>query len=213
MHALRQLSPPLKKLFFNLDPLITVSRTGLPATAEFLKGLGCTPQPGLTCPPDPATRTLLPALGSFLEQLNPILNWLAQHQQLIPDFISNGSTPMAATTTTFGGAGMTCGGVPCGHYLRQFGLLGPESLAIYQNRPPNNRGNTYPNPLVGAFTNNFIYDVPGAWDCNNTGGQHLPQGDAPGGVPGCWVAPPLPGAPNTFPRHIPHIIQARYPNK
>ncbi len=45
LHAVQVLSPPLKKLFVNLNPLITVSKTGLPATAEFLKGLGCTPQP------------------------------------------------------------------------------------------------------------------------------------------------------------------------
>ncbi len=209
LQAVRAFSPPLKKLFLNLNPLITVSRTGLPATAEFLKGLGCTPQPGLTCPPDPATQTLLPALGGFLEQLNPILNWLGLHQQLISDFLGDGSYPMAARTTTYGGSGMTCGGQPCGHYLRQFGLTGNESLGIYQSRDANNRGNTYPEPLVGADSRNFIYDVPGAWDCNNAGGQKMPQGDAPTGSPGCWVAPPLPGAK---PGRIPHLIQAKYPD-
>jgi virulence factor Mce-like protein len=214
LQAVRQLSPPLKKLFFNLDPLITVSRTGLPATAEFLKGLGCTPQPGLSCPPNPATQTLLPALGNFLEQLNPILNWLGQHQQLVSDFISNGGTSLSATTTTFGGSGMTCGGRPCGHYLRQFGMTGGESLAVYQNRPPTNRGNTYPNPLVGAKTNNYIYDVPAAWDCNNTGGQHLPQGDAPQPTanPGCWIDSSL-GHLVGQPQKFPHILKAKYPNK
>jgi virulence factor Mce-like protein len=214
MHALRQLSPPLKKLFFNLDPLITVSRTGLPATAEFLRGLGCVSSvtgPG-TCPPNPATQTLLPALGNFLEELNPILNWLGQHQQLTSDFISNGGTPLSATTTTFGGNGMTCDGTPCGHYLRQFGLLGGESLGIYKTRPPTNRGNTYPNPLVGAKTNNFVYDVPAAWDCNNTGGQHLPMGDQPSGNPGCWIDSPL-GHLVRQPQKFPHMLKAHYSYK
>jgi virulence factor Mce-like protein len=206
--ALQQLSPPLKHLFVNLNPLITVSKAGLPATAEFLKGLGCSPQPGLKCPPNPATQTLLPALGGFLEQLNPILNWLGEHQQLTSDFISNGGTPMSAATTALGGGGVSCHGVPCSHYLRQVGLSGPESLAIYQNRDPNNRGNDYSPPLVGAYTNNYIYDGSPAWDCNNTGGQHLPQGDQPTGTEGCWIAPTLPGAK---PGQIPHLLKAQYP--
>jgi hypothetical protein len=186
----------------------------MPATAEFLKGLGCVEKdtgPG-SCAPNPATQTLLPALGSFLEQLNPILNWIGQHQQLTADFISNGGTSLSATTTTFGGSGMTCDGTPCGHYLRQFGMVGGESLGIYQSRPPTNRGNTYPNPLVGAKTNNFVYDVPAAWDCNNTGGQHLPQGDQPTGNPGCWIDVPL-GHYVGQRQKFPHILKAQYPNK
>jgi hypothetical protein len=211
LHAVRQLSPPLKKLFFNLDPLITVSRTGLPATAEFLKGLGCTPQPGLSCPPSPATQTLLPALGNFLEQLNPILDWLGQHQQLVSDFISNGGTSLSATTTTFGGSGLTCNGQPCGHYLRQFGLTGGESLSIYENRPPTNRGNTYPEPILATPAVGRHESLP-AWDCNNTGGQHGPIGDAPTGQPACWVAPPL-GRLLGQPQKFPHVLAARYPSR
>ena len=126
--AVRNLSPPLKHLFVNLNPLITVSRTGLPATAEFLKGLGCDPGvANISCPPNPATQTLLPALGTFLEQLNPILNWLGLHQQLISAFVGgDGSMPMSALATALGGSGLKCDGVPCGHYLRQFGMSGPQ---------------------------------------------------------------------------------------
>jgi hypothetical protein len=210
LQAVQRLSPPLKHLFVNLNPLITVSKTGLPATEEFLKGLGCTPQPGLTCPPNPATQTLLPSLGTFLEQLNPIVNWLGLHQQLISDFISNGGTPLSAFTTAEGGSGLTCNGLPCGHYLRQFGVSGQETLGIYQNRDPNNRGNTYLDPLFGVNPNNLIQDVPASWDCNNAGGPHGPQGDQPSGSPGCWIAPPL--ARFLHQKHkFPHIIQARYP--
>jgi virulence factor Mce-like protein len=209
LQAVRQLSPPLKHLFVNLNPLITVSKKGLPATAEFLKGLGCTPERGLSCPPDPTRTTLLPALGTFLEQLNPIVNWLGLHQQLVSDFISNGGTPLSATTTAEGGSGLTCNGLPCGHYLRQFGVSGNESLGIYQNRDPNNRGNTYPDPLFGVNQNNFIQDDPAAWDCNNSG-VHGPQGDQPLGSPACWISPP----PSRFLRQkqkFPHLLQAKYP--
>src|SRR5207245_1630924 len=92
------------------DNLISVSQTGLPATAQVLTG----------------AKPLLGALGSFLGELNPILDWLSLHQQLISDFISNGAYGLAAKTTSLGGAGLTCSGVPCGHYLRQFGPTGPE---------------------------------------------------------------------------------------
>jgi virulence factor Mce-like protein len=152
LQAVQRFSPPLKHLFVNLNPLITVSKTGLPATAEFLRGLGCIDKdtPG-QCPSNPAQQTLLPALGTFLEQLNPILNWLGQHQQLTSDFISNGGTPLSATSTTVGGNGLTCDGAPCGHYLRQFSMSGPESFSISPKRDQTNRGNTYPPPLFGAL--------------------------------------------------------------
>jgi virulence factor Mce-like protein len=205
LQAVKRLSPDLKKLFVNLDPLITVSKKGLPATEEFLKGLGCTPQHDVTCPPNPATQTLLPALGTFLEQLNPIVNWLAVHQQLTSDFISNGGTPLSARTTTFGGTGLTCNGTPCG------------TFGIHQNRDPNNRGNTYPGPIFGPAVQPewFNFDISAAWDCKNTqsGGPQGPSGD--GGQPtaqlGCWIAPLLPGAKGRY--QIPHILQAHYPNR
>ena len=100
--AVRQLSPYLRSLFVHLGPLITVSKTGLPAVRDVLKG----------------TTPLLASLGPFLGQLNPILTWLSLHQQLISDFISNGAGGLAAKTTSFGGNGT-------GHYLRQFGPTGP----------------------------------------------------------------------------------------
>jgi virulence factor Mce-like protein len=204
VQAVRRLAPPLKHVFVNLTALIAVSKQGLPAVAEVLRGLGCTPESGVACSPS----TLLPALATALEQVNPILNWLSIHQQLTSDFISNGGTGLSATTTTLGGSGFTCHGLPCGHYLRQFGVSGNEGLAIYQNRDPNNRGNTYP---PGVFPLRDIARREGlpAWDCKNAGGEHGPEGDQPFGTPTCWVAPPLPGAKRY---QIPHILQAHYPS-
>ena len=122
--AVRLLSPYLRSFFTNLGPLITASKTGLPAVRDVLNG----------------TTPLLGSLGPFLGQLNPILTWLSLHQQLISDFISNGAGGLAATTTTFGGVGT-------GHYLRQFGPVGAETLSFAANRDADNRGNTYPPPL------------------------------------------------------------------
>ncbi len=121
---MRALSPDLRRLFVNLGPLITASKTGLPAIRDVLVG----------------AKPLLGSLGPFLEQLNPILNWLSLHQQLISDFISNGAYGIAAKTVAFGGGGI-------GHYLRQFSPVGPETLSFSPTRDANNRGNTYPSPL------------------------------------------------------------------
>jgi len=193
LQSVQQLSPPLRHLFANLGPLITVSQTGLPAVHNILTGLEPT----------------LGSLGTFLEQLNPILGWLSDHQQLISDFISNGASPIAATTASFSGNGI-------GHYLRQFSPTGAETLSLAPNRDSNNRGNTYPGPVWLANPQIFTKGNFPAWDCKNTGaggdGSVGASGSAgtPGSQEACWVAPTLPGAQ---PGQIPHLLQASYPSK
>ena len=130
----------------NLGPLITASTTGLPAIRDVLNG----------------TTPLLASLGPFLEQLNPILTWLSLHQQLISDFISDGATGMARQDEQpFGGG--------TGHYLRQFGPVGAETLSFSTNRDSDNRGNTYPPPLWLADPKAF-----------SAGGKYPGQLRAPG---------------------------------
>jgi len=200
LHSVDVLSPDLERLFVNLSPLITVSQKGLPAVSQVLTGLdhqGCAPG---------AQNCLLEALGPFLEQLNPILNWLSLHQQLISDFISNGASPIAATTTALGGNGLTCQGIPCGHYLRQFGPTGPETFGIFASRDANNRGNTYPPPLWLAQPQNLTVGTLPAWDCNNAGGPR----PATATEQACRVGSAAPGGrPGAFPR----VMQATYPNR
>ena len=200
----RRLAPSLRSFFVNLGPLITVSKTGLPAIRDTLNG--ATP--------------LLASLGPFLEQLNPIFTWLSLHQQLISDFISNGAAGIAAKTTSFSGNGL-------GHYLRQFQPVGAETLSLAANRDPSNRGNTYPPPLWltdprafsagGSHPGSFA--LP-SWDCNNTGaagdGSQAAGPGAPSitqtATPACWVAPPLAallGQSGKFP----HLGAAHYSNK
>ncbi|HTP22541.1 MAG TPA: MlaD family protein [Solirubrobacteraceae bacterium] len=194
LHSVQELSPPLRHLFTNLGPLITVSQTGLPAVHDILTG--ATP--------------LLGSLGTFLEQLNPILGWLSDHQQLVSDFISNGAGGLAATTTSFSGGGI-------GHYLRQFSPVGSETLSFATNRDSDNRGDTYPGPTWLANAQNFAKGNFPSFDCNNTGaggdgstaGNNIPAG-APGSQEACWVAPALPGAKKG---QIPHLLAATYPDK
>ena len=194
LQSVQQLSPDLLRFFTNLGPLITVSKKGLPAVAAVLKG----------------AKPLFNQLGPFLEQLNPILTWFAGHQQLISDFIVNGGAAISATTTSIGGGGT-------GHYLRQFGPLGPETVTINQTRDANGRGNTYPPSLwLGSIfpglANKPVNDwgLP-AWDCDNTGGQHVSSGSGgAGSVQACWVARGLAGKTTGS---IPQILQANYPAK
>ena len=195
LHSVQELSPPLRHLFTNLGPLITVSQTGLPAVSEILTG--ATP--------------MLGSVGTFLEQLNPILSWLSLHQQLVSDFISQGGATLAGTTTAFSGGGI-------GHYLRQFSPTGPETLSFAANRDTGNRGNTYPAPLWQADPRNPQNGNFASWDCKNTGAPgdgsepaSGPPAPAPGSTEACWVAPELPGASGQY--QIPHILAAQYPDK
>jgi virulence factor Mce-like protein len=200
LSSVRALSPDLRRLFVKLGPLITVSKTGLPAIRDVING----------------ARPLLEQLGPFLEQLNPILGWLSLHQQLISDFISNGAGGLAATTTALRGGGT-------GHYLRQYSPIGAETLSLSPTRNPANRGDTYPNPLWIADATNLRLGNFGSWDCKNTGAGgdgsvsgvnvNLPAPAGPLlGRPACWVQAPtgkLIGQTGKFP----HVGAAKYSNK
>jgi phospholipid/cholesterol/gamma-HCH transport system substrate-binding protein len=190
LHAVKVLSPNLQSLFVNLNPLIDASRTGLPAISRVLRG--ATP--------------VLASLGSFLEQLNPVLTWLSLHQQLIADFISNGGAALSSTVPTFSGNGT-------GHALPQFVMFGTEILGFANNRDPNNRGNTYRPPFFGgpdSLNHNSV--GPPAFDCDNTGAGGDGSVPSSGTTPACWVAPALGnliGQSGKFP----HILAAKYPAK
>jgi virulence factor Mce-like protein len=201
----QRLAPSLRSFLTNLGPLITASKAGLPAIRDTLNG--ATP--------------LLASLGPFLEQLNPVLTWLSEHQQLTSDFISNGAAGLAAKTTSFAGDGT-------GHYLRQFQPIGPETLSLAANRDAANRGNTYPPPLWLADKNDFTaggnhagsFAFP-SWDCSNTGaggdGSQPTGAGAAGltqtGTPACWVAPSQAKALLGQSGSFPHVTATQYSSK
>ena len=156
VHAL---APDLRSFFKNTEPLIEASKTGLPAGSEVLRGL----------------KPTLAELTPFLQQINPILQYLETSQFQVTDFLTNGAAALADTEPS------TSGGV--GHYLRQFGPLGAESLAIYKERLPTNRGNSYPGPLswFGNLEGRGIFPN---YDCKPSGGEKNPTE----GNPGCRQA-------------------------
>jgi virulence factor Mce-like protein len=199
--AVKQVSPDLQHLFVQLDPMVTASETGFPAFSDVLTG----------------AKPLLAAVAPFLGQLNPILSWLSLHQQLISDFISVGAVGVAAKTTLYGGAGLKCGGTPCGHYLRQFSPIGPQTSGLAATRDPNSRGNTYPPSLWLADPLSFTAGgkYPGSFalpsfDCRSTGAPGNGSRPATATDQACWVAPTLPGAK---PGQIPHLLAAHFPSR
>ncbi len=199
LSAVRTLSPSLQTLFVNLGPLVTASETGFPAFRDVLLG----------------AKPLLGAVGPFLGELNPILDWLALHQQLLSDFISVGAVGVAAKTTAYGGS-LNCGGAACGHYLRQFSPVGPQTAGLAETRDVNSRGNTYPPSLWLADPKSFSAGgrFPGSfalpsWDCRPTGAPGNGERSATATIQACWVAPTLPGAK---PGQIPHVLSKHYPS-
>ena len=165
LRDVRALAPDLERTFVALDPLIKASRTGLPALTSTLTEL----------------KPLLAELGPFLGQLNPILHYLEIHQMEVSDFIADPAAAIADTTAARGGTG---------HYLRQIGPRGLESVAIHGERLPNNRGNSYlpPMGLAPIPPSSDFFMFPN-YDCRNAGGERPPEDAAPpakpSGTPAC----------------------------
>ncbi|MEA2273136.1 MAG: phospholipid/cholesterol/gamma-HCH transport system substrate-binding protein [Solirubrobacteraceae bacterium] len=183
LQDVRALSPDLRRFFVNFDPLIKVSKQGLPALRDVLIG----------------AKPLLGELSPFLEQLNPILRWLEYYQQQTSDFITNGAGALEDTVAT-----LTDNEV--GHYLRQGGPLGVEAAAMYPQRLPTNRGNAYL-PPTGAWSTQKVADylIFPNFDCDNAGGEHVSPGKDTGdnnplSGPGCWLMPNAGGYPGATSR-------------
>ena len=121
--SLAGLAPDLKAFFRDLDPLITVSKKGLPALEDFLN----------------ETTPLLAQIDPFLRQLNPILDYLGRYKHEITAFFANDVASTQATEVPLGSD------VPV-HYLRTTNPVNPESLAAWPYRLATNRSNPYTEP-------------------------------------------------------------------
>jgi phospholipid/cholesterol/gamma-HCH transport system substrate-binding protein len=159
----KELSPDLERFFEDLDPLIVASRRGMPATREVLDG----------------AEPLLAAAGPFLGQLNPMFQFLEASQFQVSDFLTYGAAALADTTESPGGG--------TGHYLRQFGVFGSETVSAFRKRLSTNRGNAYHSPLTLFDPGYAKYRVTPNFDCRPSGGEKPPEE----GDPGCFVQPPM----------------------
>jgi virulence factor Mce-like protein len=208
LESVRRLSPHLRSLFIDLDALNRASRRGFPALASVLREL----------------RPTLANLDPFLANLNPVVSWLNYYRSNITDFLSNPPAGLSGQLTPQPGQPAPR------HVLKQLGYITQESLAIYRNRLPENRGNGYLMPyndLVagGGASRNGIFPN---WDCDNTGGGERFMGDGksptvstydqpnpPSGlIPGtvrpfapCFVAPDYPSRFGGT--HFPHVTRDR----
>ena len=118
------------------------------------------------------TRRLFAELGPFLEQLNPILQWLEQNQSTTSDFFSNGITALSSSSRVAGTPG---GGRP---------LPAPD-------RPGRRRGRRRP-PRAAPDQPRQRLPVPArqrdlaeasrsqpSFDCRNAGGERKAGPDGP----------------------------------
>jgi len=162
-------APDLRRYFKNFGPLITISNTAQPATREVLRGV----------------EPLLGELAPFLGQVNPILGYIGAHIYTLSDMFANLGVATAAKTKNPAPGQL-------GHYLRQFGPQGAETVAIYPNRVAGNRGNAYLNPLgVIQRPESPKFKVLPSFDCRNAGGEKEPGGSP--ATPGCHEQKPFAG--------------------
>ncbi|HEX8053416.1 MAG TPA: MlaD family protein [Thermoleophilaceae bacterium] len=166
--SLRSLAPSLDTYFRGFDRQIDVSGRSLPALREVVD----------------ETVPTFRSLGPFLSEFNPIFEWLELHQHLVADFLGNGS---AGTRDTVEGHGPG----ETGHYLRQLGPTGAESLGIHPRRLSTNRGNAYLPPIIPDRDSVERKIFPN-WDClpaNNFSDPAAPVDRAAGppARPACFV--------------------------
>ena len=163
--SLRRLAPDLERVFRDLDPLIAAGRTGFPALSRVLRGL------------DPT----LAAFGPFLQQLNPILEFVELYQATVTDFLNIGPSALAAKRAVRPGSKSQ------GHVLPQLVVLGDQSEP-QSERDDENRGNSYlaPDALDGDGFRTPFQILPN-WDCDHIGGPR-PAGEE---EPGCFVQGPI----------------------
>ena len=158
LRSVRRLSPPLKRLFRDVDVLITASLRGLPALSGTLDGLG----------------PVLDQLDPFLANLDPVVRYLSAYRSTLVDFLSQPPAALGGSLP-LGNEEFEPGFDPPAplHALRQLSYVSGESLSVYQQRLPTNRGNGYLQPdalngkpaaRAGIFPN---------FDCDPSGGERF----------------------------------------
>jgi phospholipid/cholesterol/gamma-HCH transport system substrate-binding protein len=168
--SLRSLAPSLNTYFRGFDRQIDVSDRSLPALREIID----------------ETVPLFRSLGPFLSEFNPIFEWLELNQHLVSDFLGNGAT---GTKDVVPGVGPN----ETGHYLRQLGPTGAESLGVHARRLPSNRGNSYFPPIIPGPDSVRDKIFPN-WDClpaNNfaagSQGTRVERSAGPPARPACFI--------------------------
>ncbi len=160
LRSVRELAPDLERLVTtDLRALINSSRRGLPDLSEFLDGLS----------------PVLDSLDPFLANLNPVINYLEYQKTQISDFLVSPPVGLSGTLEP------TPGQPSAKFSLRQLGYITAETLALYPERIPENRGNGYLRPfdLILADGKAGEEGAFPSFDCNNSGIRSEGDGKSP----------------------------------
>jgi phospholipid/cholesterol/gamma-HCH transport system substrate-binding protein len=124
LQDLDAVAPDLKGVFTNLEPLVRVSKKGLPATGQVLDN----------------TRPLLARLDPWLRNLTPIVDYLGLYRREIAAFLANDAAATQGTEASFNDPSKFL------HYLRAASPVNPEMMTGYPFRLSTNRSNPYTEP-------------------------------------------------------------------
>lgn len=167
LRSLATFSPDAQRLFEDLPALIRSGREGLPALSRVLNGL------------DPT----LASVGPFLQQLNPVLEFLELYQATVSNFLEIGASALAIKPSSPPGQPQLNG-----HALPQQIVTGSQSLPAGNTRSSDNRGNTYLGPDALLFRGKAAQRlIPPSYDCDHVGGEREPGSQGPG----CIVQEPF----------------------
>jgi hypothetical protein len=156
LQDLKAISPDLRKLFVELNPLIDASKAGFPAAQRVIRDL----------------RPLLAQLDPALRQVTPSLDFLGPYKPELTAFFAN---TVAATQGKDPGSKL--------HYLRTMNPLNLENLAVYPRRLGTNRTNAYAKPrnfdrlakgMPSFETRHCNRAVPGITNTQPPAGSTLP---------------------------------------
>jgi phospholipid/cholesterol/gamma-HCH transport system substrate-binding protein len=156
LQDIKAISPDLRKLFVELNPLIDASKAGFPAAQRVLTDL----------------RPLLAQLDPALRQVTPILDFLGNYKAELTAFFAN---TVGATQAKDPGSKL--------HYLRTMNPLNLENLAVYPRRLGTNRTNAYAKPrnfdrlakgMPSFETRHCNRAVPGITNTQPPAGSTLP---------------------------------------
>lgn len=164
LESVQDLAPPLKRVMTTLKPLDVASTPGTNSLKLFLNG-------------DASHKSLSDVLGQldpFLQQLNPMLNYLGLYKESVPAFFGNAAAVTQAKT-------VASAGYPNGtQYLRISPSFNLMNLAPMPNRPTANRATPYITPGAQPYelknwstahcTGSFAPDPPatGTWALPNS---------------------------------------------
>jgi phospholipid/cholesterol/gamma-HCH transport system substrate-binding protein len=184
---LAAVSPNLRALFRELNPLIDVSEKNLPKASQFLRGAA----------------PVLDGLHNWLQEFNPILSYFNYDARAVTAFLSDG----AAALNYHQNAG---GGVPI-NLLGFYGVIGPRSFVLGgpgqegPTRPDWERATAYPTPE--NYLTSPKYGVIQSFDCKPAGGERA-NPDAADTLLPCHVQ----GPNNWDHRSFPNINRGYAPN-